>query len=168
MINKSKLSFEQGPIRPPNEARSFLLRITRNCPWNKCLFCPVYKERKFSLRTVEEIKKDIQAARDSADDIKSLSWKIGEAGLITNSVISHILNNNNYSYSYKNIALWHYYGTRECFLQDADNFKIMLSKNIRISLNLNELFTDWADVMGFIRQQTSFIITKSLIPKSIN
>ncbi|MGD8721450.1 MAG: radical SAM protein, partial [Desulfobacterales bacterium] len=45
-----KASFEQGPIRPPNEARSLLLRLTRNCPWNQCLFCPVYKNRKFSLR----------------------------------------------------------------------------------------------------------------------
>ena len=63
-----QLSFEQGPIRPPNEARSLLLRITRNCPWNQCLFCPVYKRRKFSLRTVEEIKEDIQTARDIADD----------------------------------------------------------------------------------------------------
>ena len=49
-------SFEQGPIRPPNEARSLLLRLTRNCPWNQCLFCPVYKRAKFSLRTVDEIK----------------------------------------------------------------------------------------------------------------
>jgi radical SAM superfamily enzyme YgiQ (UPF0313 family) len=43
-------AFEQGPIRPPNEAKSLLLRITRNCPWNQCLFCPVYKGRKFFLK----------------------------------------------------------------------------------------------------------------------
>ncbi|MFY9707997.1 MAG: radical SAM protein, partial [Desulfobacterales bacterium] len=72
-----KASFEQGPIRPPNEARSLLLRLTRNCPWNQCLFCPVYKNRKFSLRTVEEIKEDIQAARDIADDIATLSLQLG-------------------------------------------------------------------------------------------
>ena len=53
------LSFELGPIRPPNEARSLLLRFTRNCPWNQCLFCPAYKKRKFSLRTLDERKKDI-------------------------------------------------------------------------------------------------------------
>ena len=83
----SKLDFEQGPIRPPNEARSFLLRITRNCPWNQCLFCPIYKNRKFSLRTVEEIKKDIQAARDIADDVKALSWKLGDRGATTDRVM---------------------------------------------------------------------------------
>ena len=40
-------SFEQGPIRPPSEAESLLIRITRNCPWNRCTFCPVYKDEKF-------------------------------------------------------------------------------------------------------------------------
>ena len=122
MINETKFSFEQGPIRPPNEARSLLLRITRNCPWNQCLFCPVYKEQKFSLRTVKEIKKDIQTARDIADDIKALSWKVGESGQITNPVINYILSNHNYSYGYQSVALWLYHGTGECFLQDADNF----------------------------------------------
>ena len=53
--------YEQGVIRPPSEANSLLLRITRNCPWNQCLFCPAYKGTKFSKRTVEEVKKDIDS-----------------------------------------------------------------------------------------------------------
>jgi len=51
--------FEQGPIRPPSEAYSLLVRVTRNCPWNRCTFCPVYKTAKFSLRTVDDVKRDI-------------------------------------------------------------------------------------------------------------
>ena len=35
--------------------------MTRNCPWNQCVFCPAYKGVKFSRRTVEEVKKDIDA-----------------------------------------------------------------------------------------------------------
>jgi radical SAM superfamily enzyme len=50
---------EQGVIRPPSEAQSLLVRVTRNCPWNKCLFCPAYKGVKFSRRTMEEVKADI-------------------------------------------------------------------------------------------------------------
>lgn len=53
--------FEQGPIRPPSEASSLLVRVTRNCPWNRCLFCPAYKGVAFSRRTVEEVKRDIDA-----------------------------------------------------------------------------------------------------------
>ncbi|GAI65543.1 unnamed protein product, partial [marine sediment metagenome] len=64
------------------------------------------KGQKFSLRGVEEVKKDIQTARDITDDIKALSWKIGESGQITNSVINHIISNHIYSYSYQSVALW--------------------------------------------------------------
>jgi radical SAM superfamily enzyme YgiQ (UPF0313 family) len=51
--------FEQGVIRPPSEASSLFVRVTRNCPWNRCHICPAYKGKKFSLRTVEEVKGDI-------------------------------------------------------------------------------------------------------------
>src|SRR3989339_223897 len=102
-MQNNSIEFEQGPIRPPNEARSLLLRLTRNCPWNRCLFCPVYKRRKFSLRSVEEIKTDIQAARNIADDIQTLSWKLGYSGDINDAVISAVLNNPGNSESYRSM-----------------------------------------------------------------
>jgi radical SAM superfamily enzyme YgiQ (UPF0313 family) len=63
--------YEQGVIRPPSEAQSLLVRVTRNCPWNQCVFCPAYKGTKFSRRTVEEIKRDIDAM---AREFKGYSW----------------------------------------------------------------------------------------------
>ena len=153
MISKSYLAFEQGPIRPPNEARSLLLRVTRNCPWNQCMFCPVYKGQKFSLRTVEEIKKDIQTARDIADNIKALSWKLGEKGLITNHVMSAILSNH-YSYSYQSVAMWLYYDNHECFLQDADNFIMKTKDFVEILRFLREKFPDLTRVTTYSRSRT--------------
>ena len=61
--------FEQGPIRPPSEAASLLVRVTRNCPWNKCAFCHTYRGSKFELRSVDDVKKDIQAMKDIADEL---------------------------------------------------------------------------------------------------
>lgn len=51
--------FEQGVIRPPSEAASLLVRVTRNCPWNRCHICPAYKGKRFSRRSVEEVRKDV-------------------------------------------------------------------------------------------------------------
>ena len=79
---------EQGPIRPPSESKSLLLRLTRNCPWNKCLFCPVYKGTTFSRRSVAEIKRDIDQISEIVDDIQRVSWKLGFSGKITGTVIS--------------------------------------------------------------------------------
>jgi hypothetical protein len=61
--------FEQGPIRPPSEAESLLIRITRNCPWNRCTFCPVYKDEKFSLRPRAHVLEDIDTVKSYVDAI---------------------------------------------------------------------------------------------------
>jgi len=55
--------FEIAFIRPPTENQSLAFRLTRNCYWNHCTFCPVYKfSPRFSKRTFEEIQNDIQQA----------------------------------------------------------------------------------------------------------
>ena len=51
--------FELGPIRPPSEAYSLLLRINRGCGWNKCRFCGFYRDVPFSPRPAEHIIQDI-------------------------------------------------------------------------------------------------------------
>ena len=153
-------SFEQGPIRPPNEARSLLLRVTRNCPWNQCLFCPVYKKSKFSLRTVEEIKEDIQTAKDTADEIKALSWKLGFSGEVNDQVISTIFNSPNYSNAYRSIAIWLYYGTGACFLQDADNLVMKTKDLVEVLSFLREKFPQITRVTTYSRSRT--IVRKSV------
>ena len=159
-MTENLFSFEQGPIRPPNEARSLLLRFTRNCPWNQCLFCPVYKNRKFSLRTVDEIKKDIQTARDMADDIKAVSWKLGFSGAINDQVISHILNISGHSQSYQSIAAWLYYGTGSCFLQDADNLVMKTRDLVEVLKYLREKFPEITRVTTYSRSRT--VVRKSV------
>ncbi|MFS1951402.1 radical SAM protein [Vibrio breoganii] len=59
----SQIHFQQGPIRPPSEADSLLIRTTQGCPWNKCKFCTLFEGMEFSIRPVEEIKRDIWAAK---------------------------------------------------------------------------------------------------------
>ncbi|MCF8029093.1 MAG: hypothetical protein K9K81_12070 [Desulfobacteraceae bacterium] len=56
--------FEICSIRPPTENNSLTFRLTRNCYWNKCAFCPIYKTgAKFKKRSVEEVKEDVTNAR---------------------------------------------------------------------------------------------------------
>ena len=62
MLNCNKSDYDFPPYRPPNEAASALIRVTRGCPWNKCLFCTMYKNLKFKPRAMEDIKKDIDRA----------------------------------------------------------------------------------------------------------
>jgi len=56
-------TYDFPPYRPPNEAESALIRVTRGCPWNKCAFCFMYKSLRFEAKSLEEVKKDVNKAR---------------------------------------------------------------------------------------------------------
>jgi hypothetical protein len=159
-MNTNDLQFEQGPIRPPNEAQSLLLRFTRNCPWNRCEFCPVYKGRRFSLRSVEEIKEDIRTARAIADEISSVSWKLGCGGQVTDAVVSQVLGTGSRSSGYRSVAAWMYYGTGACFLQDADNLIMRTDDLVETLAFLRQTFPEIKRVTTYSRSRT--VTKKSL------
>ena len=69
--------FELGPIRPPSEAHSLLIRASRNCSWNRCKFCRTYKGQRFELRPVEDIKRDILTVKAIQDKFKEMAGKAG-------------------------------------------------------------------------------------------
>ena len=56
--------YDFPPYRPPSEAESLLLRVTRGCPWNRCTFCSMYKHSKFEIRDLKEILEDIESAKE--------------------------------------------------------------------------------------------------------
>jgi len=60
--------YDFPPFRPPSEANSLLLRVTRGCPWNKCTFCSMYKTIKFERREMEEVLEDISMAKERYRD----------------------------------------------------------------------------------------------------
>jgi len=134
-------SFELGPIRPPSEAYSLLIRTTINCPWNRCKFCSLYKGEKFQLRPVEEIKQDIKTAKLIQDKIKELSWKSGYGGRVKEAAAAVF--NNSPNEAFRNVALWLYAGGENAFLQDANT----------LTMRTNEL----AEVIKFLRETLSSI-----------
>ena len=151
---------EQGPIRPPSESKSLLLRLTRNCPWNKCLFCPVYKGTVFSRRTVTEIRKEIDELRRVVEAVKELSWELGFEGKVSRTVISHLYPSEDYGPLYRQVAHWLYFGAGSVFLQDANSL-IMKAE-------------DLAEIISYLRQQipgirriTSYARSRTLARRSL-
>ena len=65
-------AYDYPPFRPPNEANSALIRITRGCPWNKCEFCFMYKHIKFEMKPLEEAKEDVEKARQIYGKARSI------------------------------------------------------------------------------------------------
>jgi radical SAM superfamily enzyme YgiQ (UPF0313 family) len=69
----------EGPIyRPPSEAGSLLVQATVGCPHNRCTFCLVYKNIRFKVRQVQDIKADLEdAARQYRRGVRTLFFPAG-------------------------------------------------------------------------------------------
>lgn len=133
---RRRYSIEAGPMGPIGEGEALILRVSRNCPWNKCLFCPVYKGRTFSRRDAEEIKNDIDAVQRIRDLIDQTSWHIGFSGRINRELLTEVVRHHPEIYgnpaglvsqdqyealiSLQNTANWMMCGSRRVFLQDAN------------------------------------------------
>jgi len=145
--------FEQGPIRPPSEAYSLLIRVTRNCPWNHCTFCPVYKKTKFSLRPVEHVKKDIDLVhkyvtlvRDTAGDSKYFSQN-DIAAAAEKTEPGEML-------AFQAALHWIMGGMRSIFIQDANSLVIKPAHMVEILQHLKKCFPRVERITSYARSQT--------------
>ena len=137
--------FEQGPIRPPSEAESLLLRLTRNCPWNFCTFCTVYKGTKFSLRSVNHIKKDIDIVSRYLSKIQKNPNSIDK---IRNNVPYDELS------AFQSAYHWFFSGMESIFLQDANSLIMKPEDFIEILKYIKKSFPMVKRITSYARSHT--------------
>ncbi len=154
-------SFEVGPIRPPSEGGSYslLIRATRNCPWNRCTFCYglAYNRQKFQLRTVDEIKRDRDAAKALADEIRAASWRLGSAGNVNSLVGGAILQSYPWlsgDHSFSLVFNWLHAGAKTAFLQDANSLIIPTGDLLQVLWYLKETLPTLERITSYARAKT--------------
>ena len=145
--------FELGPIRPPSEAYSLLIRVTRNCSWNRCRFCHIYKGARFELRSVEDVKQDIRAARAIYDGIKEFALKSGYGDNLREA--AGVVFNNSPDSAHRNVALWMYAGGKSAFLQDANTLIMRTDDLVEVISFLRETFPDIERITSYARSKTA-------------
>ncbi len=155
----AELSFAVGVYRPPSEggSASLLLRITENCPWNKCTFCEMYKGRPFVYRDVKDIKADIDTVKTMSDGLTALSGKMGLGGRITREVGMAILGAKpalNDNYCFITVFNWLYSGGKTAFLQDADSMIMRPPELIALLEHLRGTLKTLTRVTSYARSKT--------------
>lgn len=129
--------------------------MTRNCSWNRCEFCHIYKGQKFSPRTVEEVKKEIDTIKEIVSEIKSTSWNLGYGGDINTALADSILKRPQaYREGYRSILLWLYTGGKTVFLQDANNLILRTKDLVEILNYLREAFPSVNRITTYSRART--------------
>ncbi len=149
---------ELGPIRPPSEAGSMLLRLTRNCPWNKCAFCHTYENTTCSVRDVSEIMKEIDLIRILADELESLLLKQSNINQSQVLEIAHTHETN--EDTIYTVVHWMHNGFNSLFLQDADSLIMKTEDILRILNHIAQLFPTVSRITSYARSKT--ISRKSL------
>jgi len=151
--------FEVGVYRPPSEggSHSLLIRVTRNCPWNRCEFCAMYKTEKFELRSPAEVKADIDTVAGICNNLKDISWKLGHGGSITREAAIELLNSNpelNYHQGFVMVYNWLLSGARTAFLQDANSLIMKTDQLVDILRHLRKTFPSLNRVTSYARSKT--------------
>ncbi|MRR05804.1 MAG: radical SAM protein [Deltaproteobacteria bacterium] len=145
--------FEQGPIRPPSEAQSLLVRITRNCHWNRCTFCPVYKGERFSVRPVGHVLRDLDAI---AAHVETLTILSASTGLLLENDVRNVFASLQAAEksSFRAALSWFLSGRGSVFLQDADCLVLKPAKIITILKHLKSLFPTIERITSYSRSDT--------------
>lgn len=85
------MRYEGNVFRPPSEARSYILQCTVGCTHNRCTFCAMYKDKKYKVRSLEEIKTDIRMAKQYYGDVEKVFLADGDAIAMDTSELLEIL-----------------------------------------------------------------------------
>lgn len=71
--------YEGMVIRPPSEADSLILQYTIGCSHNHCIFCPAYKDKRFRIRSLVEMEKDVGECIPAFADTRRIFLADGDA-----------------------------------------------------------------------------------------
>jgi radical SAM superfamily enzyme YgiQ (UPF0313 family) len=157
-------SFETGVYRPPSEggSSSLLLRVTRNCPWNNCTFCGMYKGEKFSKRSPAEVKTDIDAIAGICRKLGALPSDGPDIPSEKKTVESLLreVPSLGASIGLGMVLEWIHSGMKTAFLQDANSLIIETDELVEILFYLRKTFPAIERVTSYARART--ISKKSL------
>jgi len=152
----SRYHFETGIYRPPSEGGSYslLVRFTRNCPWNRCTFCGMYKHEKFEIRSVDEIKRDIDAIAELCSGLKS---KTGGKDTASRSAAAELLRRHpelEHHAGFVMVYHWLLSGARTAFLQDANSLIMKTGDLVEALGYLRKTFPSIERVTSYVRSRT--------------
>jgi radical SAM superfamily enzyme YgiQ (UPF0313 family) len=75
-----RVRYEGQIYRPPSEADAYILQATIGCSWNACVYCDMYREKRFRVRELAETLSDVtEAAAHFGPRVKKIFVADGDA-----------------------------------------------------------------------------------------
>lgn len=86
----TEYEYDYPLYRPPSEAYSLIIQATLGCSHNKCTFCSMYKNKKFTIKPLEQIKKEIDFFRIYVKKAERIFLADGDALIIPMKILKEI------------------------------------------------------------------------------
>jgi hypothetical protein len=145
--------FEVGEIRPPSEASSLLLRVTRNCPWNNCTFCTLYKGKAFSIRPIEHVFADIDLIKKCTDVFSAMASQSHQKKEAALRKLREALGQEN-EWAFHQSINWYREGMKSIFLQDANSMILKTDNMVAILEYIKLNFGQIERITSYARSHT--------------
>ena len=85
------MRYEGMIFRPPSEADSLILQATIGCSHNRCTFCGSYKQKRFRIRSLNEIERDLDEVRPYAALVRRVFLADGDALIVPQRMLAPML-----------------------------------------------------------------------------
>ncbi len=116
------------------------MRVIRNCTWNRCTFCAVYKGTKSSVRPTEDVLADVDAMAAVAEVLRQRGVAAVHEGLVPREAYQ--------------VALFLQDGARHVFLQDADPCAVKPQSLAAVMRHVRERFATVDRITTYGRAST--------------
>ena len=96
------IHYEGTLFRPPSEADSLILQATIGCSYNECAFCGMYREKRFRVRKLDELAREIEWAAEHAPFVRKVFLADGDALIAKTAFLEAVLDK--LAASFENLA----------------------------------------------------------------
>ena len=85
------IHYEGTLYRPPSEADSLILQATIGCSYNRCTFCAMYRDKRFRVRPIDELREELRWAAEHEPHTQKIFLADGDALVAKARALEQIL-----------------------------------------------------------------------------
>ncbi len=118
-------------IRPPSEAKSYILQVSYGCSHNRCTFCGTYLDKPFRPRDLDKILEDISMAKEAIPATRRVFLADGDALVLPTNRLIKVLDKLNAAFPHLE-RVGTYANARDILRKTPEELKTLHEKGLGI------------------------------------
>jgi len=126
-----QFNYDYPLFRPPAEANNIILQVTLGCSYNNCSFCSMYKSKKFTIKSLDTIYKEIDILALNYPSTTKIFLADGDALALNSEYLLKILQYLNKKFiKLRRVSL--YASTQNILSKTTDELEFLYKNNLKL------------------------------------